>query len=142
MRFRTSSLGALNTTCSMRWIIPARCPSCGSPGIGVGDQGRSQAVRPLWDKGPRPSEGGAGDAHGLRPTFNLPECLMVTVVAISKHGVFASLAELIEALDVWTSHWNDDPRPFMWTKTANEIITKVKRGRARLNHVTKSATDH
>ena len=59
-----------------------------------------------------------------------------------KHGVFTSVAELTEALDVWVSHWNDNPQPFAWTKTANDIITKVKRGRAALTHQTKSATDH
>ena len=31
------------------------------------------------------------------------------------------------AIDVWASHWNDDPEPFVWTKTVDEIITKVKR---------------
>jgi len=46
-----------------------------------------------------------------------------------------------EAIDVWISHWNDDPKPFVWTKTANDIITKVQRGRA-INHLTKSATHH
>lgn len=59
-----------------------------------------------------------------------------------KHGVFTSVAELTDAIDVWVSHWNDDPKPFVWTKTADEIIAKVKRGRAKLDHVTKSATHH
>jgi hypothetical protein len=43
---------------------------------------------------------------------------------------------------VWTSHWNDDPKPFVWHKTAEQIITKVRRGRATLDRVTKSATHH
>ncbi len=59
-----------------------------------------------------------------------------------KHGSFNSVAQLIEAIDVWVSHWNDEPKPFVWTRTAEDIITKVKRGRAKLNHLTKSATDH
>jgi transposase/transposase-like protein len=59
-----------------------------------------------------------------------------------KHGVFTSVAELTEALDMWVSHWNDDPKPFVWTKTAKDIITKVRRGRAALTHHTKSATHH
>ena len=59
-----------------------------------------------------------------------------------KHGVFTSVAELTEAIDTWVSHWNDDPKPFIWTKTANEIVTKVKRGRAALTHQTKPATHH
>jgi transposase len=47
-------------------------------------------------------------------------------------GSFNSVAALTEAIDVWVSHWNENPRPFIWTKTANDIITKVKRGRAAL----------
>jgi hypothetical protein len=30
----------------------------------------------------------------------------------------------------------------VWTKTVDDIITKVKRGRAALDRVTESATDH
>ena len=37
--------------------------------------------------------------------------------------------------------WNDDPKPFVWHKPAEEIIAKVRRGRAALHQV-KSATDH
>ena len=59
-----------------------------------------------------------------------------------RNASFDSVAALNEAIDVWTSHWNDDPKPFVWHKTADEIITKVRRGRATLNRVTKSATDH
>ncbi len=47
-----------------------------------------------------------------------------------KHGSFNSVTQLTEAIDIWISHWNDDPKPFVWTKTANDIITKVQRGRA------------
>ncbi len=57
-------------------------------------------------------------------------------------GSFTSVDDLIEAIDTWVSHWNDDPKPFVWTKTAEEIIAKVRRGRAALTHQTKSATDH
>lgn len=55
---------------------------------------------------------------------------------------FNSTRQLEAAIDVWASHWNDDPRPFVWTKTVDDIITKVKRGRATLDRVTESATDH
>ena len=56
--------------------------------------------------------------------------------------MFTSVAELTEAIDTWVSHWNDDPKPFVWTKTAKDIVTKVKRGRAELDHPTKPATHH
>jgi len=59
-----------------------------------------------------------------------------------RRGVFTSVAELTDAIDQWVDHWNDDPQPFIWTKTANDIITKVKRGRTALDHQIKSATHH
>ncbi len=51
-------------------------------------------------------------------------------------------AQLIEAIEIWAEHWNDDPKPFVWHKTAREIITKVRRGRAALATQVKSATRH
>jgi transposase len=55
---------------------------------------------------------------------------------------FTSVQQLIDSIELWTEHWNDDPKPFIWHKTAEEIITKVQRGRAALNQITESATDH
>ena len=59
-----------------------------------------------------------------------------------RRGVFNSVDMLIDAIDMWVEHWNDNPKPFIWHKTAQEIITKVKRGRAALTHQAKSATHH
>lgn len=58
-----------------------------------------------------------------------------------RRGRFTSVDELVEALETWTEHWNDDPRPFVWTKTAQDIIAKVQRGRATLHQI-KTATHH
>jgi len=58
-----------------------------------------------------------------------------------RRGTFKSVPDLIDAIETWVEHWNDDPKPFVWHKTAEEIITKVRRGRAALAQV-KSATDH
>ena len=58
-----------------------------------------------------------------------------------RRGVFTSVPNLIEAIEIWTEHWNDDPKPFVWHKQAEEIIAKVRRGRATLTQV-KSATRH
>ena len=55
---------------------------------------------------------------------------------------FTSVQQLIDAIKLWTEHWNDDPKPFIWHKTAEEIIAKVRRGRAALDQITDSATDH
>jgi len=51
------------------------------------------------------------------------------------------VGDLVDAIDTWVEHWNDDPKPFVWHKTAQEIIAKVRRGRAALAQV-KSATEH
>jgi transposase len=59
-----------------------------------------------------------------------------------RRGSFTSVPELIDAIEHWASHWNDDPTPFVWHKTAKDIITKVRRGRAALTPQTKAATDH
>jgi transposase len=58
-----------------------------------------------------------------------------------RRGAFGSVAELIDAIELWTEHWNVDPKPLVWHKTAAEIIDKVRRGRAALIKA-KSATDH
>jgi transposase len=58
-----------------------------------------------------------------------------------RRGVFTSVNELNDAITTWATHWNHDPKPFIWHKAADEIITKVRRGRATLHQI-KSATDH
>lgn len=55
------------------------------------------------------------------------------------NSAFTSVAELTDRIDWWASHWNDDPQPFVWTKTVDDIMNKVKRARAVL---TESATHH
>lgn len=57
-------------------------------------------------------------------------------------GAFNSVAHLVDAIDRWVSHWNEDPKPFVWVKTAEDIIEKVRRGRAALDTLTNSATHH
>jgi hypothetical protein len=58
-----------------------------------------------------------------------------------RRGTFNSVDALIEAIELWAEHWNDDPKPFVWRKTADEIIAKVRRGRTSLTQA-KSATHH
>jgi hypothetical protein len=56
-----------------------------------------------------------------------------------RRGVFCSPPALIDAIELWAEHWNDDPKPFIWHAEADKIIEKVPRGRAALTEV-KSAT--
>jgi transposase len=58
-----------------------------------------------------------------------------------RRGVFSSVADLAQAITDWAAKWNDNPKPFIWHKAADEIIDKVRRGRAALHQI-KSATDH
>ncbi|MGH8925145.1 MAG: IS630 family transposase [Acidimicrobiia bacterium] len=50
-----------------------------------------------------------------------------------KRGSFAGVPELTAAIEDYIAHHNGDPKPFVWTKTAEEIIEKVKRGRVALD---------
>jgi len=58
-----------------------------------------------------------------------------------RRGTFTSVGNLVDAIETWVAHWNDDPKPFMWHKTADEISDKVRRGRTTLHQI-KSATHH
>jgi transposase len=59
-----------------------------------------------------------------------------------RNGSFDSVAALTDAIDRWTFHWNNDPKPFVWHTSAKQIIAKVRRGRVALTHHTKTATHH
>jgi transposase len=56
-----------------------------------------------------------------------------------RRAAFSSVPSLVEAIELWAEHWNDDPKPFNWHAQADKIIEKVRRGRATLTRV-KSAT--
>jgi transposase len=53
-----------------------------------------------------------------------------------RRGVFTSVPALIEAITAWVAHGNEDPKPFVWHAVADEILTKVRRGRKTLAQVT------
>ena len=46
-----------------------------------------------------------------------------------------SVHELVQAIDHYIDHRNDDPTPFVWTKSAQEIIDKIERGLRTLEAV-------
>ena len=50
-----------------------------------------------------------------------------------ERGVFCSLDELTTALENWIKTWNDDARPFKWTKTADQIIDRICRYCSRIS---------
>ena len=50
-----------------------------------------------------------------------------------RRGVFTSVPELVTAIDEYVAHHNIDPKPFIWTKSARDILQKVIRANARLS---------
>jgi hypothetical protein len=44
-----------------------------------------------------------------------------------ERGVFCSLDELKTGLEEWIKTWNEQARPFKWTKTADQIIDRICR---------------
>ena len=50
-----------------------------------------------------------------------------------RRGVFTSVPELIGAIDEYISHHNTKPKPFIWTKSARDILQKVIRANSRLS---------
>ena len=44
-----------------------------------------------------------------------------------RRSAHRSVKELTTDLEAWVNTWNENPRPFVWTKTADEILNKLKR---------------
>jgi transposase len=42
-----------------------------------------------------------------------------------RRGVHKSVQALESDIRTWIEHWNEDPRPFTWTKTADEILNSL-----------------
>jgi len=52
-----------------------------------------------------------------------------------KRGIFSSVDELEHKIIEYIDTNNKAPKPFVWTKSAEEILNKVNRARATLNNV-------
>ena len=50
-----------------------------------------------------------------------------------RRGVFRDILELITAIDEYVDRHNDNPKAYIWTASASDILEKVKRARAALN---------
>jgi transposase len=50
-----------------------------------------------------------------------------------RRGVFRDLEELIMTIENYIDRHNKEPKPFIWTAKANDILEKVKRARATLD---------
>ena len=50
-----------------------------------------------------------------------------------RRGVFKSVQDLVETIEQYLNEHNENPKPFIWTAKASDILEKVKRGREKLN---------
>ena len=52
-----------------------------------------------------------------------------------RRGAFQSVKQLIEAIRAYINEQNENPKPFVWTAKAEEILEKVRRARAVLDKI-------
>ena len=71
--------------------------------------------------------------------LNLVECFfsVITRQAI-RRGSYTSVRQLTQTIGAFIDGWNDHPRPFAWTKDADEILGKIHRAKTKTN----ALTDH
>jgi hypothetical protein len=48
-----------------------------------------------------------------------------------RRGVHKSVAALENDIKNWIKSWNCDPKPFVWKKTAEQILPRLRRSWAR-----------
>src|SRR3984957_1032415 len=52
-----------------------------------------------------------------------------------RRGVFRDVMEPVDPIDAYVDQHNENPKPFIWTASANDILEKVKRARKTLVNV-------
>ena len=50
-----------------------------------------------------------------------------------KRGSHRSVRELVASIRTWITNWNDDPKPYVWHKTADEILASITAYCQRIN---------
>lgn len=55
-----------------------------------------------------------------------------------RRGVFHSVPDLIASIEAYLNAHNTDPKPLIWTATADDILAKVARGRVALQVATQN----
>lgn len=50
-----------------------------------------------------------------------------------RRGIFHNVPDLIDAIQTYLVAHNQDPKPFPWTATTDQVLEKVRRGRVTLN---------
>ena len=59
-----------------------------------------------------------------------------------RRGSFPSVPDLIASIEDYLRGTNANPKPLIWTASAESILEKVHRGRVALNQSTKTEAHH
>ncbi len=57
-----------------------------------------------------------------------------------RRGAFASVPDLVQAIEEFLAAWNENPRPFVWTAKLEDILKKIERARAKLESIKPGST--
>ena len=57
-----------------------------------------------------------------------------------RRGSFVSVPDLKAAIAEFLRAWNQDPKPFIWTATVEDIIKKIERARAKVEQIKPGST--
>ena len=57
-----------------------------------------------------------------------------------RRGSFASIPDLVGAIEEFIAAWNRDPKPFIWQARAEDILAKIERCRRRLEQIQPGCT--
>ena len=57
-----------------------------------------------------------------------------------RRGSFVSVPDLKRAIDEFLTAWNDNPKPFIWTATVEEMIEKIGKARAKMERLKPGST--
>ena len=52
-----------------------------------------------------------------------------------RRGIFPSVPDLISSIEAYLNAHNADPKPYVWTATAESILAKIQRARTKLQQV-------
>src|SRR6266852_1874975 len=57
-----------------------------------------------------------------------------------RRGSFLSVPDLKQAIEAFMQAWNQNPKPFIWSATVEDIIKKIDRARAKMEQIKPGST--
>jgi hypothetical protein len=79
----------------------------------------------------------------IPPWINMVERFFAEITRCRiRRGVFKSVTELETAIMAYLEQHNADPKPFIWTKSASDILEKVARAKHAFESLHYTVTGH